>query len=359
MTSVAPTPPTASQDKAFLVLLAGITLAFLWILRPFFGAVLWAVILAITFVPLNQWWLSASGQRRTLAALATVITVVLIVILPLTLVTAALVREAAGLYQRIQSGDIDIGRYFRQVMDSLPAWVISVLDRLGLTDLAALQERLSAELTQAAQIVAAKVLAIGQNTLGFVVSLVLMLYLMFFLVRDGVDLNRRIRDSLPLAPALQDELADRFTTVVRATVKGSVVVALVQGALGGLALWLLGIHAPVLWAALMAVLSLLPAVGTGLVWGPIAIYLFVTGAVWKGIGLALYGAVVIGSVDNVLRPVLVGKETQMPDYIVLFSTLGGLAVFGVNGIIIGPMIAAMFVAVWDIRAGASDSRPVA
>jgi predicted PurR-regulated permease PerM len=281
------------------------------------------------------------------------------VILPLTLVTAALVREAAGLYQRIQSGEINIGRYFRQVMDSLPAWVISVLDRLGLTDVAALQERLSAELTRAAQFVAAQVLAIGQNTLGFVVSLVLMLYLMFFLVRDGVDLNRRIRDSLPLAPALQDELADRFTTVVRATVKGSVVVALVQGALGGLALWLLGIHAPVLWAALMAVLSLLPAVGTGLVWGPIAIYLFVTGAVWKGIGLALYGAVVIGSVDNVLRPVLVGKETQMPDYIVLFSTLGGLAVFGVNGIIIGPMIAAMFVAVWDIRAGASDSRPVA
>jgi predicted PurR-regulated permease PerM len=349
----------ASQDKAFLLLLAAITLALLWILHPFFGAILWAVILAITFAPLDQWWLSVLHQRRTPAALGTVVSVVLMVILPLALVTAALVQEGAGLYQRIQSGDIDIARYFRQLMESLPAWVISVLDRLGLTDLAALQERLSAELTRAAQFVAAEVLAVGQNTLAFAVSLILMLYLLFFLVRDGAELNRRIRDALPLAPALQDELADRFATVVRATVKGSVVVAIVQGVLGGVALWLLGIHAPVLWGALMAVLSLLPAVGTGLVWGPIAIYLFATGAVWRAIGLALYGAVVIGSVDNVLRPVLVGKETRMPDYLVLFSTLGGLAVFGVNGVVIGPMIAAMFVAVWDIRAGATDPRPVA
>lgn len=359
MTPVAPTPPTASQDKAFLFLLAAITLALLWILYPFFGAILWSVILAITFAPLDRWWLALLRQRHTAAALATVLSVVLMVILPLGLVSAALVQEGAGLYQRIQSGDIDIGRYFRQVMDSLPAWVTSGLDRLGLTDLAALQERLSAQLTRAAQFVGAEVLTFGQNTLAFALSLVLMLYLLFFLLRDGVDLNRRIRDSLPLAPALQDELAGRFATVVRATVKGSVVVAIVQGTLGGLALWPLGIHAPVLWGALMAVLSLLPAVGTGLVWGPIAIYLFASGAVWRGIVLALYGAVIIGSVDNVLRPLLVGKETRIPDYLVLFSTLGGLAVFGVNGVVIGPMIAAMFVAVWDIRTGATGPSPVA
>ena len=121
-----------------------------------------------------------------------------------------------------------------------------------------------------------------------------------------------------------------------------------EGALGGLIFWFLGVHAPVLWAVLMAVLSLLPAVGTALVWLPVAAYLLVTGAVWQGLVLIGYGVLVIGLLDNILRPILVGKDTKMPDYVVLIATLGGMAIFGLNGFVIGPVIAAMFMAVWDL-----------
>jgi len=212
------------------------------------------------------------------------------------------------------------------------------------------EQRLATVLTKGIQLLAGKVLSLGQNTMEFVVSLFIMLYLLFFLLRDGDDLARRITGAIPMRPQLQRKLAGRFTTVLRATVKGNLVVAVVQGGLGGLIFWILGLNAPVLWGAFMAVLSLLPAVGTGLVWLPTAVYLVVTGATAKGIILAAYGLLVIGSVDNVLRPILVGKDTQMPDYVVLLSTLGGLATFGFNGLIIGPMVAAMFITVWDIFA---------
>ncbi|HET7597887.1 MAG TPA: AI-2E family transporter, partial [Burkholderiales bacterium] len=169
-------------------------------------------------------------------------------------------------------------------------------------------------------------------------------------LRDGRALGHRVREAVPLRDDLQRNLFHKFTDVVRATIKGTIVVAIVQGALGGLMFWFLGIQAPVLWAVVMAFLSLLPAVGTALVWVPVALYLLASGAVWQGVLLIVYGVLVIGLVDNVLRPVLVGKDTKMPDYIVLIATLGGMAIFGLNGFVIGPLIAAMFMAAWDIMA---------
>jgi predicted PurR-regulated permease PerM len=129
-------------------------------------------------------------------------------------------------------------------------------------------------------------------------------------------------------------------------------VALVQGALGGLIFWILGIHAPVLWGVVMAFLALVPAVGAGLIWAPTAIYLIATGDTWQGVTLIAFGVLVIGLVDNILRPILVGKSTRMPDYLVLISTLGGIAAFGISGFVTGPLIAALFVAIWDIVATA-------
>jgi predicted PurR-regulated permease PerM len=158
-----------------------------------------------------------------------------------------------------------------------------------------------------------------------------------------------------MRPERQRSLAWRFTTVIRATVKGNLVVALVQGVLGWLIFLILGVGAPVLLGVLIAVLSLLPAVGAPVVWVPVAIYLYATGQVWQSITLAVFGALVIGSADNILRPILVGKDTKLPDYVVLISTLGGLAVFGANGFVIGPVIAALFVAVWEIFAASRAS----
>jgi predicted PurR-regulated permease PerM len=342
------------EDKTFLLLVIAVSLAFAWILWPFFGAVLWGTILAILFAPLHRRLLRFMRQRRTVAALATVTIVLLIVILPVTLVGALLVQEAVSVYEKFQSGELNVGQYFQQVLGVLPEWISDLFDRFGLTNLGSMQERLSTGLVQGSQFVAAKALNIGQNTFDFIVNLCIVLYLLFFLVRDGDDLVRRIRTAIPLHADQRRELFNKFTTVIRATVKGNVVVAIVQGALGGLIFWFLGVHAPVLWAVVMAFLSLLPAVGSALVWLPVAIYFLVIGATWQGIVLIAYGVLVIGLVDNVLRPILVGKDTKMPDYVVLISTLGGMAIFGLTGFVIGPVIAAMFMAVWDIVA---SSRP--
>jgi predicted PurR-regulated permease PerM len=294
--------------------------------------------------------------RRNVAALTTVMVIVMMVILPVTPLAVLLLQEGLGIYARIQSGEVRPGQYLQQIFDALPAWVTQLLERFGLPTLADVQERVSTSFVRGIQLIAPKVLDIGQNTFDFVLQAFIMLYLLFFLLRDGDVLWRRIRDALPLREEVQRGLAGKFTTVIRATVKGGIVVAALQGALGGLIFWFLGIHAPILWGVLMAFLSLLPAVGAGLVWLPVAIYLLVTGATWQGVLLIAYGILVIGLVDNVLRPVLVGKDTRMPDYVVLVATIGGIAIFGINGFVIGPVIAAMFIAVWAMVAAMFSSR---
>jgi predicted PurR-regulated permease PerM len=338
------------EHKTFLLLVVLVSLAFAWILRPYSGAVLWATVLAIVFAPLYRRLLKSLRKKRTLAALVTVMIILVMVILPLTLVAALLLHEAFILYERIQSGELNIGLYFQQVFAALPAWVTDLLDRFELTNLGLMRERLSSSLVKASQFLAAQALNIGQNTFEFIIDLFILLYLLFFLLRDGDELSSRVKNALPLAADQQRELLKKFTTVIRATVKGNVVVALVQGALGGLIFWFLGVHAPVLWGVLMTLLSLLPAVGSALVWLPVAIFFLATGDTWQGVVLIAFGVLVIGLVDNFLRPILVGKDTRMPDYVVLMATLGGMAIFGLNGFVIGPVIAAMFIALWDMVA---------
>ena len=351
MTSRNSTGQGLLSDKPFLVLVAAVSLAFAWIVWPFFGAVLWATVLAILFSPIYRRLLVPMRQRRTLAALVTVLIILVLVILPSALIGALLLHEALGVFGRVQSGELSFARYFQQVLGAQPDWVTNLLQRLGLDSVGAVQERLSSGFTKGLQLFASQALNVGQNALEFFVGLFIMLYLLFFLLRDGSELSQQIRSAMPLPDELQQTLFGKFTNVIRATIKGSVVVAIVQGALGGLIFWFLGIKAAVLWAVVMAFLSLLPAVGTAIVWFPVAVYLLATGATWDGIILIAYGVLVIGLVDNILRPILVGKDTQMPDYVVLISTLGGIAVFGLNGFVIGPVIAAMFIAVWSVVAG--------
>jgi predicted PurR-regulated permease PerM len=347
----------ARDDNAFIWLLVLVTVAFGWILWPFYGAILWAAVAALLFAPLQRRLVARMRGRRSLAALATLLIILLIVILPLALLSAALVGEAAGVYARMQSGEINFGRYFRQVFEALPGWALRLLDSYGLTDFEAVQERISTGLLAASQFIATRALIFGQGTLDFLLDFFIMLYLLFFLLRDGEALMHRVRAALPLRPDRRDALLAKFGIVTRATVKGNLVIAIIQGMLGGLIFWILGIHSALLWAVLMAILSLLPAVGSALVWGPVAIYFLATGSLWQGIILIAYGVLVIGLVDNVLRPILVGRDTRMPDYIVLVSTLGGLAVFGVNGFVVGPVIAALFIAAWDIFTQARREQP--
>jgi len=347
----------ALQRTAFLLLLAGVTVAFFWIVAPFFGAVFWAMVLALMFMPLFRRLRVWLRGRDTLAAIGTLLICLVIVVVPLTFVVGAMVDEAASFSQRVRTGELDLPAYFQQVVDALPAWLHNLLGRFGLIDLQDVMAKLSAALVQGGQALTAQALAIGQNTLMLLVNLGIMLYLLFFFVRDGRELGLLIRRAIPMQAEHTNYLLHKFATVVRATVKGTVVVALVQGFLGGMAFAVLGIGGAVLWGVTMAVLSLVPAVGAALIWAPVAIYLLATGSLGAGIGLMVWGAGVMGMVDNILRPILVGKETKLPDFLVLLSTIGGISIFGLNGFVIGPAIAALFVAAWALFSEAEQPAP--
>jgi predicted PurR-regulated permease PerM len=350
-------PPASQytlQQKVFLLLLIIVTIGFGWILLPYAGAVFWGMVLAILFIPLYRRLLRATNQKPNLSAMLTLLAIVVMVIIPVGLITASLVQQAATLYEMVKTGHIDFGRYFSQVIHALPSWVVSLLERFDLTSMASLQQKLTSTAAEASQVTAKYAINFASNTFDFLVSMTIMLYLLFFLLRDGHSLAGRIRTAVPLSRHYKQRLFNNFTTVIRATVKGNVLVAIVQGALGGLIFWFLHVQAPLLWAVVMAFLSLLPAIGAAIVWAPVAVYFLVTGSVWQGVVLIAFGVFVIGLVDNILRPVLVGKDTKMPDYVVLLSTVGGMALFGLNGFVIGPVVAALFIASWDLFASAEE-----
>jgi predicted PurR-regulated permease PerM len=346
------------EFKSLLVLVLAATVLFVLIVWPFFGAVCWAVFIAIVFWPMHQRFVRGSRGRPNMAAAASLVVILIVVILPMALLAASITQEASLFIEKLRSGQIRPAEYFERMLQALPAWARGILDRLGIGDLALLQQKLIAALGTSGQAITSHALGIGQVTLDFVVAFFVMLYILYFMFRDGHRLTGGIARSIPLRPQHTQRLLTQFATVVRATVKGNIVVALVQGALGSAAFFVLGLPGAVLWGAVMAVLSLLPAVGAVLVWAPVAAYYFFTGDVVKGVGLTLWGAVVIGLVDNVLRPILVGKDTRMPDYLVLVATLGGIVVFGLNGFVIGPVIAAVFLVSWDMLAAAREPEEV-
>lgn len=338
------------HDKAFILLLIAVTIAFFAVLFQFQGAVFWGVTLAVVFTPLHRKIAKKLPKYPTVAALITLTLCMVLCILPLTLLSISLAKETVSIYERVHSGKINFGQYFQQIYAALPSWITDLLARFSLNDPKVIQEKISGVSVQVSQFVAGKVVAIGQNTMDFVISFFIMLYLLFFFLRDGKVLTRKLYAAVPLEDDHKQKLGAKFITVVRATVKGNVAVAATQGALGGLIFWILGIDGALLWGVVMAFLSLLPAVGAAIVWAPVAIYFLATGATWQGLVLAAYGAGIMGMVDNILRPLLVGKDTKLPDYLILISTIGGMSLFGLTGFVIGPLIAALFIAVWDIFA---------
>jgi predicted PurR-regulated permease PerM len=208
-----------------------------------------------------------------------------------------------------------------------------------------------------AQFLASGVVAAGQNAARAFGQFFLMLYVLFFFLRDGDQLLLAIARALPLGDARERALFERFTAVTRATLKGTLVVGAVQGTLGGIFFWLLGLEGPVFWGAIMWACSLIPVIGPTIIWLPASIILLLTGAIAKGLLLLGLGTFVIAVADNIIRPILVGRETRMPDFLVLISTLGGLTLFGLSGFVAGPAIAALFITAWDMFAreyGASD-----
>jgi predicted PurR-regulated permease PerM len=337
---------TIQEKRIFVWVLIVASLAFTWILSPFFAPILWACILAILFQPVFRGLLKRMPKFPNAVTVLTLLIAVFVLVLPVLLVLTSVLNEAAKLYADYEAEKLDIGQYLNRIEQAFPI-VQRQAESFGI-DLEQMREQASSLVGSAANFVAQRSLNIGQNTLGFLLNTGLMLYLAFFLLRDGERILHWMKISFPLDDKRETKLFRKFSEVIRATVKGNLVVGLVQGALGGTAFWVLGVQPALLWGALMAVSSLIPAVGTALVWVPVSIYLFAVGDLIQAISLIVFGVLVIGTVDNILRPVLVGRDTKLPDYIVLFSTLGGLVLFGIHGFVVGPLIAALFFTLWHM-----------
>lgn len=334
------------ERRAFLALLLLVSALFLMVLKPFFGAIFWAVAIALIFSPVQHRLTRRWGAKPNRIALVTLTLCVVLLVIPAAFITTSLLAEAVHLYQRIEAGDFNPGHYVDQIRQAFPA-LEALLNRFNI-NVDSLRQKIAELAMGGSKLLATQALALGQDTFSLLLNATLALYVAFFLLRDGDTLVHLLIRALPIGDARERLLFAKFAEVTRATIKGSLVVALVQGLLGGLIFWVLGISGALLWGVVMVVVSLIPAVGAALIWAPVTVYLFATGEWVSGAVLTGFGVGVIGMVDNLLRPVLVGRDTKLPDYLVLLSTLGGLSLFGMNGLIIGPLVAALFIAFWEI-----------
>ncbi len=336
------------ENGFFLLMLAIVTVTFVWIVQDFLEPVFWAALLASLFYGVHRRLLARIGDRPSLSAFLVLLLIVVMVIVPLLFLGISVTNESAALYERVTSGGVDLQAPLRWATQASPI-VDELLDRAGI-DPNRITEWLSAAAVTVSKYVGSKALTIGQNAVSFFIRFVLMLYLVFFFIRDGHRILDKVVHVLPLGDVRERRMLNKFSEVSRAMLKGTVVVGIVQGTLGGLTFALLGFQGALFWGVIMTLLSLLPAFGAALVWVPAAIWLFATGEIVRGVILVLVGVFVIGLVDNLLRPILVGRDTQMPDYLILLATLGGITAFGLSGFVMGPIIAALFLAAWEMFA---------
>lgn len=323
-----------------LVLLA--TGLFLWLISGYALSIFWAVVLTILFHPLHMRIYSAVRGRAALASLLTIGCIVGIIVIPLYLLGILVANEAVTLYINLSQNDTSALGILSEIEH-----LIAPLEKLGF-DTTNISDSLVAFAQNFSAQVGTYAFDIGKATFNTAIATALMLYILFFTLRDGVAIGARIREALPLGDTKERLLFHRFSSIVHAMFKGTFIIALVQGAIGGILFVSVGIPSAILWAVVMAVFALIPAVGPALVWLPAGLLLLFAGSTWEGFVVLGVGALLLSTIDNILRPILVAKEAAMPDVIILLSVLGGLSLFGVAGIIIGPVISAFFLSMWQL-----------
>ncbi len=347
-----PTNPTTKADDlqqaSFLLILVIVSLLMAVIIYPFAQPLLWAALAAIMFQPVYRTMLRRVRGRRNAAAGLSLLVIFFVVMVPAALIGSLVVEQALVLVDTLQKQPPDLAALFDSVYTSLPSIAREAVDRSGWADITMVQTRIQNLVTESAGMIATQAVSIGSGALSFFLSFSVALYVMFFLLRDGERIGRTVLCAVPVERSIADRLAERFLGIVRATIKGTGVVALVQGGLGWIALMIAGVPSSLLFGVLMTIFALVPVIGAGAVWLPAGLWLLVTGATWQGIFVLLTGFFVISSADNVLRPILVGRDTGIPDWIILITTLGGISLVGFSGIVLGPLVAGLFLASWSI-----------
>ena len=338
--------------RAFMLLMVfAISALFFTMIGQFLMALLLAAIFSGLAYPLYRRLNEKFGGRRVVASAVTILIAILVVVIPLTGLLGLIANEAYQVSLVVKPWIQEQISQSSGVQERLPEWAQPWLERLNPYRDQILEK--TGEITgMAGNFLFKSLSATTRGTVSFFLHLFVMLYAMFFFLMDGPTLIRKIRSYLPLRESDKDLMEERFMSVTRATIKGTFAIGAIQGALGGLGFLVAGIEGSIFWGAIMAVLSVIPGVGAMIVWAPAVIYLLVTGNYLAGIALAAWCAGVVGTVDNVLRPRLVGKDAKMPDLLILLSTLGGIVMFGAVGFIIGPIVAALFLTIWDMYGAA-------
>jgi predicted PurR-regulated permease PerM len=333
------------RRTVLIISAAVITVIFVMMIRGFLMAILMAGITSALANPLYRRFERWYRGRRGLASISTLLVIVLLIIIPLGGLLGIVAAQAFKVGQSITP-------WIQQQLAD-PSGLAGVLEKLPFYEqIAPYQQEI---LTRVGELVASvsQFLISGLSsatvmTVNFLLQFFIFLYTLYFFLMDGDKLLDKIMYYLPLEDKDERRMLDKFTSVTRATLKGTAVIGILQGGLAGLAFVAVGIPSAVFWGTIMVVLSIIPGIGSGLVWAPAAIILAATGHTGQAIGLAVFCGLVVGSLDNILRPRLVGKDTQLPELLIFFGTLGGLVFFGVLGVVIGPIVAALFVTIWEI-----------
>jgi predicted PurR-regulated permease PerM len=331
----------------FIALLGGITLFSFLVIKPFLSAILVAAMLAVIFQRPYNFFLRITGDRKSISSLLTSLLVILVVIIPLFLLAGIILKEVNIFYSAFfAEGDF----YAVYVQPTL-----ELLDRNPLLQGANVKEMFSQkELLNSFGNISKGAFSIIQGIYQGMADFILWVFAMFFALYyfliDGKRAIKRILHLSPLRDSHEEIIIQRFTSTIRAIFKGVLIVGLVQGTLGGLIFGIAGVQSPVIWGIVMFFFSLVPVIGTGLIWFPVGAFLLLIGNIWEGAFVLLAGSLLISTIDNFLRPKLVGRDTQMHPLLVFFATLGGLALFGVTGFILGPLVVAMCLTLWNIYA---------
>ena len=340
-------------SKFFLLALAiGISIVFFIMIRRFVVTLLLAGIFTAMVHPVYSWLLRRLKGRNTMASLLTILFVVILIAGPATTFLAVVVSQAVDVSQSVRP-------WIEQQINQ-PDNLDRLFDRLPYAErIRPYQNQIMSKLGELAgatgTFLVNRLAAASRFTISFILNTFVMLYAMFFFLAGGKKLLQKITYYVPLSSSDEHRMAEKFVSVTRATLKGTLVIGIIQGGLAGTAFWATGINAAAFWGTVMAALSIIPGIGAALVWIPAAIYLVAVGNTGMAILLTVWCGLVVGTVDNVLRPRLVGKDTKMSDLLILLSTLGGIFLFGAVGFIIGPIIAALFVTVWDLYGEAFKS----
>src|SRR5215475_6204276 len=331
-----------------LLLVVAVTALFLAVTWPFFKPLLLGALLTGLFHPLYRWITRLLGGRASLGAALTLLVLLVLVLGPVSAFLGIVLQQALTMSDQAipwLSQHLGAASTF-----NVNEWVVQRFPALAryMPSQDQLLEQVGTAAKTAGTFLVGFASRMTATTAAFLLNLFVMLYAMFFFFRDGHKILERIFYYLPLSDEDETRMLARFTSITRATVKGTLVIGVIQGALAGVAFWVAGIDGAALWGTVMTILSIIPGIGAPLVWVPVVIFLFLTGQYLTANLLAAWCAAVVGTVDNFLRPVLVGRDAKMPDLLILIGTLGGLFLFGLIGFIVGPIVCGLFLTVWDI-----------